>query len=560
MKTLEFFKFIRAIKRIRKVSVIFVKHGFLQLITNIGLSKFFIFRKYLKVAYPVEDFENVPGEVRVRYAVEELGPAFIKLGQMLSQEVSIVPISYSNELRKLQDSVELNRMEFPYIREFIKKELGKDIEEIFLSFDEFPVASASLAQVHKAVLKDGTNVAVKIKKQGVEKIVESDLNVLYFILKVIKNPVKELLYIDNLDEIYNEFNKTIKGELDFLQEAGFTEKSRRYNINNNLVVIPRIYWNYSTRSLLVEEFIDGIKIMDKDELAKQGYNTKKILRVLLNHFYKQFFIFGFFNADPHPGNIFVMDESRIGVIDFGSVGILAKDLRHQCFEYLFNFINGNYEEVATIFINICSGDLTEREERDFRYELMEFIEGFSAKPFKDIYSAELFLDTLKIARHHNLKIPVELSLLFKALLSIEFIAKILDPDFTFITAGEGYFDFNELTGVKEKTKNIKEDIVSGLKSYKNFFTEFPNKAEKIMKKMSDDSFSIDFNHKGLDGLINEMEKSSKRLASSLILITVIISSTVMMFFGNASSNGLMLTMGSTGWIIAIIYLLVIIFK
>ncbi|MCL4497743.1 MAG: AarF/UbiB family protein [Deltaproteobacteria bacterium] len=560
MKITDFIKFIRAVKRIRQITMIFAKHGFYQVITNIGLSKFFIFKKYLKAAYPVDDYLNVPPEIRLRYALEELGPTFIKVGQILSQEVTTLPSKYINELKKLQDSVQLNYIKFDEIKGIVKRETGKDPDEIFSSFDENPIASASIAQVHKAVLKDGTVVAVKIKKGDIDKIIKNDLDVLYFIVNIIRNPVKELLYIDNLDELYREFEKNIICELNFLTEAGYTEKIRRSNMDKHSVIIPQIYWSYISNNLLVEDYIHGIKVSNTEELFKRGYNTKNILKIFLTHYFKQIFIIGYFNADPHPGNVFVINEEKIGLIDFGSVGILTKDLKRMALEYFINFISGNYEEMAVQFIEICMGDLSEKEEQAFKFELTEFIEGFFNRPFKDIYSAEILLKTLKIGQRHNLVIPAELSLLFKALLSIESIAKTLDPDFSFVGSGTEFFDFDVLINKKEQVKDIKEQIISKLKNYRDFFGEFPKKAEKILKKMSEDNFSIDFIHKGLEGLMDEMEKSSKRLMRGFLIAALIISSSILMFTGGALLHYWILIAGFIGWIFGFLYILILLIR
>ena len=219
MKIGDIIRLVRAIRRIRKVVSIFAKHGFYQIITNVGLSKFFIFRKYLKTTYPVDDYQNVPPEIRLRYALEELGPTFIKLGQVFSQEIRTLPLKYIVELRKLQDNAHTDFNKIDEIREIFKTETGHNLEDVFESFDETPVASASIAQVHKAVLKDGTVVAVKIKKRNVDKIIRNDIDVLYFIVRIVKEAVKELLYIENAEDLFKEFSKSIISELDFMAEA-----------------------------------------------------------------------------------------------------------------------------------------------------------------------------------------------------------------------------------------------------------------------------------------------------------------------------------------------------
>jgi ubiquinone biosynthesis protein len=559
MKILEVFKFFKAVKRIREVSFIFIKHGFYQFIISIGLSRYFIFKKYLKRAYSTSDTGEAPPEVRLRFVLEELGPTFIKLGQMASQEISMLPPQYINELKNLQDNVRLNYAENFQIKELIKKDLNKNIDDIFLEFNEVPIASASIAQVHKAVLKDGTEVAVKIKKPDAAKIIKEDLNVLYFILKIIRKPAEELFYIDNIDELYNEFSKNIKTELNFLQEAGYTDRIRNSNINKETVVIPKIFREYSTESILVEEFIEGIKISDKNELVNKGYDLKKILDIFLEYFFNQIFLIGSFNADPHPGNIFVINNSTIGVIDHGLIGNLTKNTRQKALNYLINFLKEDYELAANDFMEICLAELSEKEEQNFKHDLMEFIDSVSIKPFKELYSAELLLETLKIARRHRIVVPSELSLLFKALLSIESIAKILDPDFTFRRLN--FYDFAEgKISNEEKVKSIKESFFEKLKDYGDFIADFPKKGEKILRKMSEDNFSIEFIHKGLEGLINEIEKASKRLVLGLLLVALIISSTILMFLGSSAKMGWMETMGTVGWIVGMLYLFVILIK
>jgi ubiquinone biosynthesis protein len=560
MKIGDIVRLIRAIKRIRQVISIFAKHGFYQIITNIGLSKFFIFKKYLKAAYPVDDYINVPPEIRLRYAVEELGPTFIKLGQVFSQEIRTLPLKYIEELRKLQDATRVDFNDIKEIGEIFKNETGKNIEDVFESFDEIPVASASIAQVHKAVLKDGTTVAVKIKKRNVDKVIKNDIDVLYFIVNIIKEPVSELLYIDNIEDLFKEFSKSILSELDFMAEAGYTEKIRKSNLDKDSVEIPKIYWQYSAKSVLVEDFIDGVKVSDIDELSKKGYDNKTILKIFLNHFFKQIFIIGYFNADPHPGNVFVVDREKIGIIDFGSVGILTKDLRRKILKYFIEFFNANYEEAASLFIEICMGDLTDKEEQVFKFELMEFIESFYNKPFKDIYSSEILLETLRIGQKNKLMIPSELSLLFKALLPIESIAKMLDPDFSFVDSGLKFFDFDVLIDKKERVKEIKESLVDKLKNYKDLISGFPKRADKILKKMSEDNFSIDFIHKGLDGFIEEMEKSSKRMTNGLLIASLIISSGILVFIGSVYSHFYILIMGIAGWVMGLIYILILLLK
>ncbi len=555
MTVFNFFRFLRAIRRIRRIISIFVKHGFYQIITTLGLSRFFIFRKYLQSTYPVEDFQNIPPEIRLRYALEELGPTFIKVGQILSQEVTSLPAKYVAELRKLQDTVQLNYVKFEEIKQIIKRELRKDIEEIFESFEESPIASASIAQVHRAFLKDGTMVAVKIKKPDAEKLIRSDLNVLFFLVGIIKGPVKEFMYIENIEELYREFSKNLMAELNFLNEAGYTEKIRVSSTDKDTVEIPRVHWAYTTNNIIVEDFIEGFKVSDRDEIEKRGYDPIILLKIFLNHFFKQIFILGYFNADPHQGNVFIINQNKIAIIDFGAIGILTKEIKKMAMDYFINFLNARWEDSATLFIEICKGDLSEKGEQSFRFEYIEFVETFFNKPFKEIYSSEILMHTLKIGQKHGMIIPSELTQLFKALLAIESIAKGLDPDFSFSGSGLEFFNFEALIDRKERARDVKEVLLGDLKHYRTLIGEFPRKLEKILKKMAEDTFAIDFIHKGLEGFIGEVEKSGKRLRAGLLISSLIISSSILVFVGGTVSKGWIEVAGFAGWVIGFIYII-----
>ena len=213
-----------------------------------------------------------------------------------------------------------------------------------------------------------------------------------------------------------------------------------------------------------------------------------------------------------------------------------------------------------MFIEICMGDLTDKEEQFFKFELMEFIESFYNKPFRDIYSSEILLETLKIGQKNKLVIPPELSLLFKALLPIESIAKMLDPEFSFVGSGLEFFDFDALADKKEKVKEIKESLVDKLKGYKDLIGGFPKRAEKILKKMSEDNFSIDFIHKGLEGFIEEMERSSKRLTNGLLIASIVVSSGILILIGSEFAHFYILIMGITGWVLGLIYIFILLFR
>ncbi|MCD6408672.1 2-polyprenylphenol 6-hydroxylase [bacterium] len=504
--------------RYRQIGNVIVKYGF-----GIILEKTHLI-KILKIPFRKKKKEDFSPPVRVRKMLEELGPTFIKLGQILSTRPDLIPIPYLKELEKLQDMT--NPSPFEEIKKVVEGKTGKKIEELFDEFEEVPFASASISQVHRAKI-EGKTVAVKIQKPGVEKEIFLDLQILYDIAELIERFIKEAEIYQPV-RIVEEFEKSIKKELNFLIEARNIERFRNNFRDEKDVFIPHIYHEFTNEKMLTLEFVDGIKISRIEEVEKAGFDRKEIAEKISNIVLKQVFIDGFFHADPHPGNIFVLKDGRICLLDFGIIGRLNEERKLQLI-YLFNgLIKGDSERIIRTLKEMNAIEEDEVNIEDLEREIDDMLDRYRDLPLKEINLNEILGESFEIMRKFKIKIPADLSLLSKVLLTLEGVMLNLNPEFKIITSLKPYviefiekrarfFSFNEL-----------------IKNFQEFYymaKQIPSSVESFLKLIKKGYVNVAFEHKGLQNLTSTMDKSSNRISFSLIISAILISSSLIMVSG-----------------------------
>lgn len=343
-----FFKIGILSKRYITISKVIFKYGFGGFFRNFHPA-FFLGRIGIK-----KQFERISFPERVRMAIEELGPTFIKIGQIASSRTDLLPQEFTDELSKLQD--EVKPVHFKEIEKVIVKELG-DLKKVFEDFNPEPIGSASIAQVYLARYK-GKNVIVKVKRPNVEKIIEQDLLILEMLFRALERNIP-FLRKRNIGKILEVFERTIIKELDFIIEANNVEKFREFFKNDETIYVPKVYHEITKSSILVQEYINGIKIDEIDRLKERGINLKKIAENGARLYMKQILIYGFFHADPHPGNIFVMDDNTLVPIDFGMVRRLSVVMKRNIQEFILGIVDRDSERLvrALLKIGIFSGKI-----------------------------------------------------------------------------------------------------------------------------------------------------------------------------------------------------------
>ncbi len=515
----------KSARRLQQIINVFLKHGFGQIIEQIHLGRYIPFKKRLRSfgAWPAVQSLNVPERLRMAFA--ELGPSFIKLGQLLSSRPDLITVQFADELKKLQDDVP----PFPSheAKRIIETEFGRPLENIFRTFYEEPIAAASIAQVHRAMLIDGSDVIVKVQRPEIREQIESDINILFTLARLLDRYISESRFFNPLG-IVDEFSRTIRKEMNFVEEARNCSRFRRNFEQDPTVYIPKIYTEYVTEKAFVMEWIDGIRIDNIAKIEKMGIDRAQLVETGIHAFFKQILEDGFFHADPHPGNILVMSSGAIAFVDFGIVGRIPDGMKETMADNFLALISKDYDGIIDQYVDL--GIVPEHADietfrREFKSDLVDFLEPILDSTLQELDFA-LYLDTLThLAIKHNLRVPSELLLIDKAMLILESIGRQLDPSFNFIAAAEPYASklIQKRISPSRFYKTAKENILE----FSDFVSLFPRQMKQIIRKILKDEIHVKMYHVNLPEFIKDIDRSSNRIAFAMIVSAMILSSAIL---------------------------------
>jgi len=511
----------KGIKRFAKILRVLTKHGFGFLLQRMPLRQWMPFiGKMKKEARLDESQPQSQIARRMVMALEELGPTYVKFGQILSNRPDLLPPEYIEELKKLQDRVAPFESE-KAIR-IIESEFARPLTETFKNFETPPFASGSIAQVHYAKTLDGTEVVVKIKRPGIDAVISSDLIILYRLADLFERYVPEIAAL-NPKMLISEFERAIREELDLLAEASHTAKFSRNFEGDRILRIPRVFWEYTTRRVLTLEKISGIKVSDAEALRSMGIDPRKLARDLLRIFLDQYYKSGFFHADPHPGNILAAPDGTIGLIDFGTVGHLDYDLKSSLAATLLAVINEDVEAVLEIYEEL--GVVTRyADAQELKPEIMGLIDKYYGMPVENIDLKQLFNEFIGISRRHNIMLRRDFVLLGKSFVSIASTARNLDPKLDSAEIIEPYA--RNLIRQKYSPRHIQRLLQSSFANVAGFIKKGPRNLSLLLSKIINNEVEIAFRHENLDKLITEMDRSSNRLSFSILIAAIILGSSL----------------------------------
>ena len=515
---INFGKGYKNLRRYKQIADVLVKYGFnffVEKLIEKKLVPLWIIKK------PVVTVDLSPGK-RLRLVFEELGPTFIKLGQILSTRADIISEDILQELSNLQD----NAPEFPYylVEDIFYSEFGMPIDDAFIEFDRKPIAAASIGQAHSARLHSGMEVVVKVQRPDIEGIIKRDINILCTISKIFDDYFKEQMPF-KMKDIAEEFSNSIIRELDYTHEARNTEKFFENFQQVEQVKIPAVYWQYTSKKILTLERINGTKIID----LKNGINLEEELKavadIIAKIFMKQVFIQGLFHGDPHPGNIFIMSDNRIAFIDFGITGYLDKNSMTVLADLFISGANKDVDKILDLMIEI-DAVTEETDPRRFKEDISFLLEFYFNTPLKRLNMHDAISELMKAAYRNKVKLPSQFILLAKSILTLEGCVKMLNPDFS-ISGVAGSF-VNEIIAYRLNPKTIFFESVKYVEDI--FFTirTLPKNLKAITKKIERNEIKLNLELKNLVNLEYELNKSSDKLSISIIISAAIIGSSLLM--------------------------------
>jgi ubiquinone biosynthesis protein len=511
----------RHLKRYRQIVGVLVKYGFGHILSRMRIFTFLKSGKKFLVREKREIKELAYAQ-RIRLAMEELGPAFVKFGQVLSMRPFLIPFELVMELAKLQD--EVAPFPFPVVKEIAESELKAPLEELFEEFNPVSIASASLAQVHKAKTKDGDEVVVKVQRPGIKKIIDTDMEILKDLANLLVKYIPESEQYDPQGMV-EELSRTFRREIDFKNE-GRNIEIFAHNFKGDLTVkVPKVFWDKTTSHVLTMEYIHGIKVSNLAELEKAGLDRKIIARSAGKALFKQIFVDGFFHADPHPGNLFIMPGNVIAPLDFGMMGRLSETLMDELSDLLIAIVTWNPKGIVKIYQK--AGIISEGTDfKTLETDLTEFLYRYHRIPLARIDIKSLINDAFDLIHRHKIKIQSELMLFGKALATYEEVGRMLDPQFDFVTEMIPYV--KKLSRRKFRAKIIFRDIATALQDLRDLLVPLPFDLEIITEKLRKGELGFSLQHKGLEKFILEMERSSNRISFSLIIAALIVGSSLIM--------------------------------
>ncbi len=514
---------IRSLKRYRQVLAILIKYGFGHIVEQLNIDYYVqLGKRIVSLGTASKEIERLTQGARFRLALEELGPTFIKLGQLLSTRPDLVPAEIIDELQKLQDHIP--GVPFEEIAAAIHAELGKPVEEVFHTFEKSPLATASIAQVHRGTLTGGEEIVCKVRRPGIETVIATDMDIMMGLAYLIE---KHLPGGDLYDPIglVKEFRRAINRELDFTSEGRTTD---RFHVNfkdDSSVQIPKVYWNYTGKTVLTLEYLDGLKISDLSTLQEQGIDLRLIARNGADNFLKQVFIHGLFHADPHPGNLKVMPDNVIGILDFGMVGRLDEDTKIQLTELLLSILRRDVDNIISQLV--YSGDLHDEQNlRGLKRDLTEFIDDYYDILLEDLKVGKLLIDFIDILTEYQIKFPSNLMLLSRALIAMEGLGRQLDPDFNMVEQLKPFAE--KIVKDRYTIGHIGKEMTKVIQSYQALGKSLPLDIKEFINRVNRNKFKMDLEHRGLESLIHNLDKSSNRISFSLVIAALIIGSSLIM--------------------------------
>lgn len=518
----------RSVARYNQILRVLVKYGFEDLVHHLEERKKFTFiRKLIPKGSRKHALEFTKWE-KMRLVCEELGPTFIKFGQILSNRPDLIPFELVLEFEKLQD--EVPPMDHKIARQEVERELNDSIDNLFAWFSPRPFASASMAQVHKVTLHSGRRVALKIQRPGIKEIIREDIKVMYSVAEILERRIPSLKSFDPIGLVQN-FENSILKELDFINES--INAQRFYNnimgdkANDQYALAPKVYLNLTTEKILALQFINGIKIDRIKKLKEKNIDTRVVAKRLSISFFKQIFEYGFFHADPHPGNLLVLPNRHICYLDFGMMGsILPRDIR--IFGQLFIAITKKEVSKIIVALQELSNTTSIKNIRELEFDINEFVEKYYVKDVHDNEMSTLLLELKDIIVEHGFKVPTHFYLFARSLVTLEGVLKKLDPELDQFEMVRPYLS----KSVSRKYDPVKmgKKVLSSIYEISDYMEAFPRDLKNAIRKINSGQIEVDLTHKGIDPVVNTIVRVTKQIVMTSILVALIIGSTLFIVY------------------------------
>jgi len=528
----------RKVQRLTEIVAVLVRHGLSYLVHRLNLGRYLPRRKHLPA--PTEEVpDRTQTARRLVKAMEELGPAFVRLGQLLSSRPDLLEEEYIHEFERLQDHV----APFPsdQARAVVERAFGRPVGELFASFEDEAAASGSLAQVHYATLKDGREVVVKIKRPGVERVILTDLSLLRPLAEYAARQSPDVAMFQP-GVVIDELERTVRRELDFVTEAANTAKFGQTLTAADGARCPQVIWELTSSEVFTMERLRGARITDLAAIAEMGLDRRAVAQRVAGIFLKQYIQLGAFHADPHPGNLLVLPNGSIGILDWGSVGRFTDEMRDKLGMLLVAVARREVDVVSEICFSLrLTGD--DFNETVFERGILELLDKWYGMPLKRVDARRVFHEVVLLARECHVTLPRDFVLFAKSLSTIVGIGRALDPEFEI----SALFRSRAQGLMRERLSPTRLAKSAGLSlwSFATLIQSFPRSLLRILRRTEAGNLQITFRHTGIDRFVTELDRAANRMTLGLILGSIVIGSSLLLalktpplIFGSVSLVGI----------------------
>lgn len=512
---------MRDFGRMSEIAGIFIRYGWGDAIKRLGLAD--LMGRAGNMLHPKAALEvmHLPPEVRVRLAIQELGPTFVKLGQVLATRADIFPPHWIAEFACLQDKVP--PVPFEELLPELEKALGRSPFEVFRQLDTEAIAGASIAQVHYATLQDGTQVVLKIRRPNIRAVIDADLRLLSHLGRLIESEMPETRRFQP-GRIIGQFARSLRKELDLAAEGRNTDRFARHFESNPDIVFAKVHWEFTSEDLLVMDRIEGIPGNETQRAVEAGLDLKKLSALGADAVLKMVLIDGFFHADPHPGNVFYLAGNRLAIIDCGMVGRITMERRDQIADMLGSLVSRDYEAILNILI-AWAGDAPINESK-LETDLDEFFFNYESASLQQISFGKMLSDLITVMRDNHLTVPTDLAMLFKALITLEGLGRQLDPDFQIVRHLTPFV--KQVIHERYKPGTLLKRGQRGLMEAMGLLATVPRDFARMIKDVRRGRVKIEFDLKRLDHFGHQIDHSTNRLTLGLLTSALIIGSSIVM--------------------------------
>jgi ubiquinone biosynthesis protein len=550
------FSTARELPRLREISSVFVRHGLGDLVRRAGIGTLLERAGQVLQWGEASEIAHLEPAQRARLAFEQLGPTFIKLGQMLSTREDLLPPTWTAELEHLHSRVA--PVSFDDLLPEVELALGRSPFEVFRNLEREPYAAASIAQVHRATLANGAPVILKIRRPGIEAKVEADLRILQRLAYLVENEIPEARRYRPV-QIVGQLRASLERELDLAVEARNTERFARNFADDLDVLVPRVYWEWTSGVMNVQEHIAGIRGNDLTAIDNAGLDRKSLAARGADAVLKMILVDGFFHADPHPGNVMYLPGNRIALIDFGMVGRLSPVRRAQIVDLLAGLVRHDEEAMLEVLLDWRGDDVV--DESRLAADLGELAFDYADVQLKDLKMGVLLRKISAILREHSIVLPVDLTLLFKALISLEGLGRQYDPEFRLIEHVKPFLD----RAIRERYQPA-EAARRAQVTFNDFFslvTSMPRDLARLVKDARHGRMRVDLDLKRLDSFGHRLHSAINRATIGIMTASLVIGSSIVMTVAEGPTLfgiPLLTLFGLLGYLIAFVNSLWIIFS